>query len=157
MAVSLTPKSAIKPVVIGYGSPLRQDDAMGLRAVELLEQALPPDAAVVIQEHQLTPELAETLQDRPLVIFIDAAANLSPGTIRLESLRPAENQAWSHHILPEQLLLLAKQVNGSAPPAFLISGGIEEAGLSQTLTETGQACAQGMADLAGRILKKTLS
>jgi hydrogenase maturation protease len=128
-------------VVIGYGNPIRQDDAMGWRAAELAG----PDA---IQEHQLTPELVTHLKDASLVIFLDAAVDLRPGSIRLKALRPTEAGPCSHQMLPEQLLSLAEQVNGKAPPAFLISGGVQELGVSDQMTETARKCAERMADLA---------
>jgi Ni,Fe-hydrogenase maturation factor len=148
MEASSTPKSATNgpgPLVIAYGSLLRQDDAMAWRAAELLP-------GEVIREHQLTPELVTHLQKASLVIFIDAAVDLSPGSIRLKALHPAKLQPWSHHILPEQLLTLAEQVNGKAPPAFLISGGVQDTGLSEQMTETGKKCAATMADLARRLM-----
>ena len=152
MAVSSTPRSAINPLIIGYGSPLRQDDGMGWRAAELLRQALPPETATVIEEHQLTPELVARLKEAALVIFLDAAADLNPGTIRLQALRPAKVEPWSHHIPPDQLLALAEQINGNAPRAYLITGGVQDMGLSETLTATGETCAAGMADLARRLI-----
>lgn len=152
MEACSTLKSAISPVVIGYGNPIRQDDGMGWRAAELLRLALPPDAATVIEDHQLTPELVAELKGAPLVIFMDAAVDLKPGTIRLEALRPAEVEPWSHHVLPGQLLKLAEQVNGAAPAAFLISGGVREMGLSDRMTETAEKCAAQMADLARRLV-----
>lgn len=145
MEVCSIPKSEISPVVIGYGNPIRQDDAMGWRAAELVQ-------AGAIQEHQLTPELVIRLKDAPLVIFLDAAVDLHPGSIRLKALRPDKVQTWSHHIGPEQLLGLAEQVNGTAPPAFLISGGVEETGLSDHMTVIGEKCAASMANLARRLL-----
>jgi hydrogenase maturation protease len=152
MAVSSTLKSAIKPLIVGYGSPIRQDDGMGWRAAELLRQALPTEIATVIEDHQLTPELVTSLKETGLVIFLDAAADLSPGTIRLQALRPAKVEPWSHHILPEQLLKLAEQVNGNVPRAFLITGGVQDMNLCQQLTATGEMCAAGMADLARRLI-----
>lgn len=126
---------------------------MGWRAAELIRLALPPETATILEDHQLTPELVNLMKGVPLVIFLDAAVDLSPGTIRFQALRPAEVQPWSHHLLPAQLLKFAEGVNGKAPAAFLISGGVEEIGLSETMTPTGQECASRMADLARRLVQ----
>jgi hydrogenase maturation protease len=151
MEASSTHRSAIS-VVIGYGNPIRQDDAMGWKAAQLLQRALPPHAVEIVQEHQLTPELVTRLKQARLAIFLDASVNLSPGAIRLQTLYPAKMQPWSHHILPDQLLTLAEQVNGEVPPAYLISGGVEEMGLSDRMTGTGEKCAARIANLARHLV-----
>src|SRR5580704_15594719 len=50
-----------RTLVIGYGNPLRSDDALGWHASRLLAQALAGQEVDVITCHQLTPELAEPL------------------------------------------------------------------------------------------------
>jgi hydrogenase maturation protease len=151
MATYSIPSVPTSPVIIGYGNPLRQDDGLGWRVAELVREAMPYDAITILEEHQLVPEMVAQLEHAPLVIFLDAAVDLPPGCMRLQGLRPAEPQPWSHHILPAQLLTLAQQVNGTAPPAFLISGGIGQTGFSETLTSIAENCAQRMADLALRL------
>jgi len=143
-----------RPVVIGYGNPLRQDDGMGWRAAELLEEKLAPGTADITECHQLTPELAAMLAGAPLVLFLDAAVNDVPGSVRYQPVDPQPPSAWSHHLSPGQLLALSEQVNGSAPAAFLVSGGALRTDIGDGLTPLAEQCAVEMASLAGELLAK---
>jgi hydrogenase maturation protease len=145
----------MKPaVVIGIGNSLRQDDGMGCWAARLLEEDLAPGIADITECHQLTPELASKLENAPVVVFLDAAVNDVPGRVHFQNIHPQEPGAWSHHLSPGQLVGLAGHVNGAAPPAFLISGGVLETDLGDKLTPLGEKCAAHMAFLARWILAK---
>ena len=137
-----------RTVVIGYGNPLRQDDGIGWRAAELLEQALPAGSAEIIQCHQLTGELAANLEDAAMVIFLDAACDQKPGEISSAPVYAEGAVVWSHYLSPGQLLSLGEQSGGKAPPAILIRGGIEHMDFCEGLTEFGEKTASQMADLA---------
>lgn len=139
-------------LVIGYGNPLREDDGIGWRAAQLLEERLPPGAAEIIQCHQLTPELADKLEQPSVVVFLDAACDQEPGVVSCVSVQADLAGAWSHHLSPGQLLTLTKQLSGQAPPAFLIRGGVLRIGLGERLTESGEHAAVQMADAAQAIL-----
>ena len=135
----------MKPaVVIGYGNPLRQDDAIGRRAAELLKSC----EAEIICCHQLTPELAAALAGAPLAIFLDAAVDQHPGQVLSRRVSPCHSDLTSHHLAPEQLLDLARLLNGDAPPAYLITGGVDRTGIGDTLTPAAERCAARMADVA---------
>jgi hydrogenase maturation protease len=136
------------PVVIGYGNPLRQDDGIGRRAAELLEARLAPGAADVTCCHQLTPELAAMLADAPIVLFLDAAVDQAPGLVAYRSVSPDRRSSASHHLSPEHLLDLARMLNGDVPPAFLITGGVRQTGVGDTLTPAAECCAARMAEVA---------
>jgi hydrogenase maturation protease len=100
-------------LIIGYGSPLRGDDAVGFEAAERLGgMAL----------HQLTPDLMEPISRAGRVIFIDAKAEGVPGTIEERSLEPATTGGpFTHHATPEALLAGARALYGRCPPAKLIT------------------------------------
>jgi hydrogenase maturation protease len=140
------------PVVIGYGNPLRQDDGIGRRAAELLEARLAPGAADVTCCHQLTPELAAMLADAPIVLFLDAAVDQTPGLVLYRSVSPHRLGSASHHLSPEQLLDLARTLNGGVPPAFLITGGVQRTDIGDALTPAAERCAARMADVALELL-----
>ena len=142
------------PVVIGVGNPLRQDDGLGRRAAQLLDQDLPPGAADVTECHQLTPELAAKFAGAPVVVFLDASVDDIPGLVRQRIVAPEAPGAWSHHLSPGQLLALAEELNGALPAAFLISGGVLETNAGDTLTPLAEGCARQMADLALGILAR---
>jgi hydrogenase maturation protease len=137
-----------RTVIIGYGNPLRQDDGIGWRAAEILEQRLPAGSAEIIQCHQLTPELAANLQGSSLVVFLDAACDQEPGAVSSVPVRPEGAVVWSHYLTPGQLLTLSDQLGGKAPPAFLIRGGIQQMNLCEGLTELGEQTASQMAEVA---------
>ncbi len=136
------------PSVIGFGNPLRQDDGMGRRAAELIEARITKGDADVSVCHQLTPESVAKLEGAPLVLFLDASLDQTPGEVSRRPVEPAGPHVWSHHLTPGQLLSLALHVYGSAPPAVLITGGALETNLSEEMTETGERCAVRMAELA---------
>ena len=135
-------------LVIGYGNPLRQDDAIGRCAAQLVEQSLRNGEAEVVACHQLTPELAARLENASVVLFLDAAADEPAGRIRFQPLRARESGAWTHHLLPEQLLGFARQCNGADPSAFLISGGAAQLELGEGLSSSAEQCAARIAALA---------
>jgi hydrogenase maturation protease len=135
---------------------LRQDDGIGRRAAELLEEKLGPGAANITLCHQLTPELAATFADAPLVLFLDAALDQEPGLVLYRKVSPQCLAPGSHHLSPEQLLDLARTLNGAAPPAFLITGGVRQTEVSDALTPAAERCAARMADVALKILSTTV-
>jgi len=141
------------PLVIGYGNPLREDDGIGRHAAELLEAQLPPQAAEIVQCHQLTPELSAKLDGASVVIFLDASVNLAPGEIACQPVRGNDDGVWSHDLSPAQLLGLAGQLNGGTPRAFLISAGVERMDLGTALTPGGEESAIRVARAAKQLLK----
>lgn len=111
-------------LIIGYGNPLRGDDAAGLAAAERL-------GGVAV--HQLTPELAEAVAQAGAVVFLDADATLGPGEIAVKRVEPAD-VVLAHHATPAGLLQLARTVYGTVPEAWLIGMGGEEFGLREGLS-----------------------
>ncbi len=75
--------------------------------------------------HQLTPELAERLAAVDLAVFIDASVGVPPGDVAVVRLGAgaAGQGGLVHHVDPAQLLVLARQLYGRAPEAFLVTVG----------------------------------
>jgi hydrogenase maturation protease len=99
-------------LIIGYGSPLRTDDALG---------GLIAEALGGLSLGQLTPELAESISHAELVVFIDARYGDMVGTIHCEKIEPQSNTRFTHSSNPAALLSAAKALYGFAPPALLIT------------------------------------
>lgn len=99
-------------LIIGYGNPLRSDDALG----QMLAEALGGIAVA-----QLNPELAENIAHADLVIFIDACYGETAGEIDYARLRPNKDAPISHYSSPSALLSAAQALYGNVPPAYLIS------------------------------------
>ena len=133
-----------RPLIIGYGNPLRQDDGLGWRAAEILEAS----TIDVMQRHQLTPELALAVADSDLIIFLDAAVDQPPGSVGCKPVSPDMAPAWTHHLTPGQLLGLAAQLGEPAPRALLITGGPFAMDFGDRLTAAGEQCARKMAEAA---------
>jgi hydrogenase maturation protease len=111
-----------KILIIGYGNPLRGDDAIGWLAARDLSQTVSSPDVEVLMCHQLTPELADNLQHCDAVLFIDARRDGEPGELRVERISPRTDPPnFSHEISPAALLQLCNQLSGKSPAAFLVS------------------------------------
>jgi hydrogenase maturation protease len=141
-----------RPLLIGYGNCLREDDAVGWHAAERAGRAEPRGRADVIQVCQLTPELAARIAEASVVIFFDAALDQQPGSVRIRLVEPEHAQSWTHHVSPGQILGMAAQLDGGGPSAFLITGGVERVGWNEHLSSGGEAIAAEMADAGARVL-----
>ena len=130
--------------VIGFGNPLREDDGLGLRAAEFLEAS----GIDVLRCYQLTPELAVQVADSNLVIFLDAAGDLEPGTVRCTEVAAEQARAWTHHLTPGQLLGFTGATFGRVPRAILIAGGAHSLDYGEELSLSAEQCAQQMAGVA---------
>ncbi len=116
----------MRVIVIGYGSLLRQDDAVGQILAEALSERLPH--VETITRTQLTIELAEPLSRAECAFFIDACAGSPPGAVTRQSVElretgamPSSGGTFSHDVTPETLLKAARDLYGSAPQATLIA------------------------------------
>jgi len=109
-------------LIIGYGNPLRTDDAIGQRIARMMESRLKYEAVQVITTYQLTPELVEPIHNAQLVIFIDARVGATPGKIVWENLEPHPGTgAFTHNVSPGALLDAAHELYGMKPAGILIS------------------------------------
>ena len=106
-------------LIIGIGNPLRSDDGLGWRAAEEFSQ----DSSVqVLKAHQLTPEIAESLSQVDLAIFVDAAAQGDPGTLHCEEINAGGAALrFSHHLTPAALFQVASALYGTRPVAYSVS------------------------------------
>jgi len=122
-------KPASSLLILGYGNPLRGDDALGpLVAEELAEKFRDRPGVTVQSAQQLTLDLAETLADYDLVVLIDARLAAPPGEVYTQEIRSAEQlpQAFSHYLTPGELLAAAEILYRGSPR--LVLTGINAAG-----------------------------
>mgnify|MGYP001557216124 CR=1 FL=1 len=82
------PSSQRRVIVVGYGSPIRGDDAIGPLVADRLIDEIESDRVTVYSRHILTAELVAEVADASLVIFLDAAAEGSPGEVRWRPVGP---------------------------------------------------------------------
>lgn len=147
MSAISTPLPALRALVLGYGNPLRGDDALGSRVAGALAASpgMEHNALIAIETvHQLTPELAEAIARAAIVIFVDAAApspDRSPGSVRYgrvepESLAPA---VLGHHLTPAQALGYARNLYGANPEGYFASVTAESFNFGAPLSPAVQA------------------
>jgi hydrogenase maturation protease len=124
-------------LVIGYGNALRGDDGAGPAAAQALRDRLPASLAEVLAVHQLLPELTEPLSRSKLAIFIDADWKSAPGEVHQKQVTagPDEGKTIGHHQSPENLLNMARDLYGHAPPAVLFQVGAAEFGYQEGLSK----------------------
>lgn len=109
-------------LVIGYGNPLRTDDAIGQHVAWELMKCFDRADLIVRITHQLTPELAEIVSHFDTVVFIDARVGDRPGEIIHEEVQPAVGAgAFTHNVTPAALLGAANELYDRMPVGLLIS------------------------------------
>jgi len=109
-------------LVIGLGSTLRGDDAIGRLAATRLRPLVDPQTVKVIDVCAPTPELAVEIAAARRVIFLDASVDGPSGQVAVRALTaPATAELLGHHLNPGGLLALAQQLYGQAGPAWTVS------------------------------------
>jgi hydrogenase maturation protease len=112
-----------RTLVVGYGSPIRGDDAIGPLAADALAAGPLPPGLRVLSRHVLTAELAEDLAAADRVIFLDAAAQGRPGELRVCTLEPDAGavSTMAHFLDPRELLAWCETLYQRVPQAWLVS------------------------------------
>jgi hydrogenase maturation protease len=138
-----------RSLVIGYGNTLRGDDGLGVVAAEKVAERLPD--VTVLTSHQLVPEMAESISQAELVVFVDASAETAPGTISTHKIDPDKKAPSSvtHFLDPATLLLLTQELFGVVPIGVLVTMGSAEFDFGTQLSPTIQAA---MPDLVSTII-----
>ena len=139
-------RSMTRVLILGYGNPLRGDDAAGWEAARALAGLEAGDQVEVHALHQLTPEWAESLSRCSRAIFIDASVEDAPGQVSCRRITPlgAKGGTFTHDLTPEILLGMAITLYGACPEALLISIGAES---FEPGADLSHAVAQGLPSL----------
>lgn len=111
----------IAPLLIfAYGNPSRGDDALGPLLLERLATLNLPGVEL-LTDFQLQVEHALDLQGRERVLFIDASVSCPPPCL-FTRLQPQQDASYTSHAMsPAALLQACLDLNGSAPPAWLLA------------------------------------
>jgi hydrogenase maturation protease len=118
-------------MIVAYGNPLRSDDGIAWRAADAIEGKFPESEVEILRLHQLAPEVADAIQNRELVLFVDAASvgsakNSRAGEIRVREVpgnEPGERLPghFTHAYSPAKVLDLGRELYGATPKAFVIT------------------------------------
>ena len=117
-------------LIVAYGNPLRCDDGVAWRAADALEGKFRDSEVEILRLHQLAPEVADSVRQRELVLFVDAACvddvqNGRAGEIRVREVSGAETRErpghFSHVYSPAKVLRFARELYYDAPKAFMIT------------------------------------
>ncbi|HKM84249.1 MAG TPA: hydrogenase maturation protease [Candidatus Acidoferrum sp.] len=128
----------IRALILACGNSLRGDDAAALHVARELRSGLCEPETAIHSSTQWTPELAESISEANVVIFVDASAVLPPGTVQARKILPIPDApgSLSHRSSPAGLLALAQQLYKIVPSrAFLITIGAQSFDLSEELSE----------------------
>ena len=127
-------------LVLACGNTLREDDGIGPEVARVFAEHLAAGQADVLVCHQLSPELADPVGRAELVVFVDAAAEGVPGTIRIEEIPPASEVpgGFTHSLTPATLLALTMAIYGRSPRAVQVSVAGESFGFGSELSETAR-------------------
>jgi hydrogenase maturation protease len=125
-------------LVIGYGNALRRDDAAGLHVARAV--AARGTGVAVMECAQLVPELAEPIAGAGRVVFVDAVLGRAVESRLLGPIAPA---LLSHVTDPRALLVLAAQVFGRRPPAWIVTVPAFDTGIGEGLSPETAAVLDG--------------
>ena len=141
-------------LVLGVGSSLRRDDALGPAIAAALVAASLPEGVASRPVHGLVPELAVDLAEVDAVWFVDAAADaaLARPTWARVGVDAADPGAGGGHALdPAALLAWTAAWTGRVPEAWTLALPAADFGFGEGLSTVAHASlAAALADLRSR-------
>lgn len=143
-----------KPVLLfGYGNLSRGDDALGPLLLEYVESHCSLDAIEILSDFQLQIEHALDLENRRLVLFVDASVACSDA-FDFSVLEPAKDKSYTTHAMSPAAVLdvyqsIKKQV---PPPSFLLSIKADQFELGNGLSANAEYNLAQACSFAGRLL-----
>ena len=128
------------PVLIfAYGNISRGDDGLGPLLLEAIEAQIDPQQVELLCDFQLQVEHALDLKNRHLVLFVDAAVNLTT-PYRLSAVQAQQDLSYTSHAMsPESIVFVAQQtLKQEIPPVYLLSIQGKSFELGEGLSPTAQ-------------------
>jgi hydrogenase maturation protease len=107
---------ALHTLCIAVGNPLRGDDGVAHRVLDLLPLA---PGLKVRRAPQLAPELSEEIARARNVVFIDADIGAGPPHIERIAPRDLRGSPLSHAMTPAEVVCLATRLFGFEGAAFV--------------------------------------
>ncbi len=114
---------ASKPILIfAYGNLSRGDDALGPLLIDKIKDKIDLDTMEILTDFQLQIEHALDLENRKLVLFIDASVicNTAFNFFHLQAMK--DPSFTTHEMSPAAILMVYQRIkNSTPPPSFLLS------------------------------------
>jgi len=126
----------VKPVLLfGYGNLSRGDDALGPLLLEYVESHCNLEQIEILSDFQLQIEHALDIEDRSLVLFVDASVSCV-GAYDFAAIEPSRDKSYTTHAMSPAAVLdvyqsIKKQI---PPPCFLLSIKAEKLELGEGLS-----------------------
>jgi len=146
-------------LILAVGNPSRGDDALGPLFLERLgewrERGGDWEGVELLTDFQLQIEHAVDLENRALVLFVDASVSCPP-PYQFARLGPARDTSYTSHALsPAAVLHVYEQINRApSPPAFSLAIRGERFELGEPLSPTAQTNLAAALEFAGRLLAR---
>lgn len=131
-------------LILAVGNLSRGDDALGPLLLERLaalrEQYDNWQDVDLLTDFQLQIEHAVDLENRALVLFVDASVSCPP-PFQFSRVQPVRDTSYTSHALsPAAVLYVYQQINrASPPPAFQLALRGERFDLGESLSVTAEA------------------
>jgi len=120
-------QSGEKVLIYGIGNLGRQDDGLGIRLVEKLEETIEGSILESLlrleSNYQLSIEDALLISEFDIVLFVDATREINPSTpFSLRPLNPSGELAFTTHAMCfSSILSLCEELYARKPRTFLIA------------------------------------
>lgn len=143
-----------KPVLLfGYGNLSRGDDALGPLLLEFVESHCDLDAVEILSDFQLQIEHALDLENRRLVLFVDASVACIEA-FDFSELKPARDKSYTTHAMSPAAVLEVYQTikKQMPPPSFLLSIKADKFELGDGLSANAENNLMEACEFAARLL-----
>ena len=141
----------LSALVVGVGSELRGDDAVGRVVAERIEARQYPGLRVE-SVTQLVPELTEAMVAVDLVVFVDAAVDIDEVVAcRVEGRSDGMD---SHHGDPAALVALAATIGGPVPEAHVVRVPVTDVDLGCGLTSEADTAVAVAVDTVVELIER---
>ncbi len=130
----------MKILIYGYGNPGRQDDGLGPRLVERIEQQQSDNKLFqnvdTDSNYQLNIEDADNINQYDIVIFVDASVSAEP-PFEFTGIKPSKDiELSTHAVSPQSVLARCEDIHGAYPKTYLLAiRGHEWEMMIETLSE----------------------
>lgn len=143
-----------EPVLLfGYGNLSRGDDALGPLLLEYVEAHCDVDEIEILSDFQLQIEHALDLENRRLVLFVDASV-ACVNAFDFTVLEPVRDKSYTTHAMsPAAVLDVYQSIKKQTPPpCFLLSIKADKFELGDGLSANAETNLAEACSFAGRLL-----